>query len=64
MIRSLPSLDQPDELLRTEREHELALIAACRAAVVIMAAKGQNAADAQDPLPASSVELLKRLPRA
>jgi len=63
MTRPFPSLAKTDRPLRTEREHELALIAACRAAVVIMEAKGEEPADQQDPLPASSVELLKRLPR-
>ena len=59
----LPTIDKSEQPLRTEREHELALIAACRAAAAILAARGRDCADQEEPLPESTIELLKRLRR-
>ena len=55
-------IDKSETVLQTEEEHERALIAACRAATVLEA-RGIHAADeAEEPLPASTIKLLKRLP--
>lgn len=48
------------------QEHERLLIAACRAAADILEArKGEGVElDAQEPLPPSTIEALKRFPRS
>jgi len=63
MATRLPTIDKSEPVLRTEAEHERALIAACNAAAKILEARGGMSADQQEPLPASTIELLKRLPR-
>ena len=63
MVPRLPAMDKSEPPLRTEAEHESALIAACSAAARILEARGMKSAGEQEPLPASTLELLKRLPR-
>ena len=65
MPMRLPAIDKSEPVLQTEEEHERALIGACRAATAILEPRGIHAADeAEEPLPASTIKLLKRLPRA
>ena len=63
MATRFPAIDKSERVLQTECEHERALIAACKAAAAILEAKGVEAGDREEPLPASAIELLKRLPR-
>jgi hypothetical protein len=63
MAARLPTLDKSESVLRTEAEHERALVAACSAAAMILEARGMKSAGQQEPLPVSTIELLKRLPR-
>lgn len=58
-------IPQPEAPLNSEEAHERALIAACRAAFQILESRGvERAADLEEePLPESTVALLKRLPR-
>lgn len=63
MPKTLPDLDETESPLQTEKEHEEALSSVCQAAAVIIAERGREA-DKQQRLPASTRELLRRLPRA
>lgn len=58
----LPALDKSEPSLPTPEAHARALELACRAAAQIIASRG-NVDDAQEPLPASSTQLLRRLAR-
>jgi hypothetical protein len=60
----IPVLDKAERPLPTLEAHARALEIACRAAAQIMASRPAGTADAQAPLPRSSIELLRRLPRS
>lgn len=65
MGRRLPELDKRDPPLASAEEHARALELACRAAAQILASTpDRREPDLQEPLPASSVRLLRRLPRS
>jgi hypothetical protein len=64
MARPIPKLDKREPPLPDIEAHAKALELACRAAAQLIAADPNRAGvDAQEPLPASSVRLLRRLPR-
>jgi len=58
-----PTLDKSDARLSSPEAHARALELACRAAAQIMASRTSAADDRQEPLPASSTALLRRLAR-
>jgi len=60
----IPALDKAERPLANPEAHARALEVACRAAAQIMASQPARSADAQEPLPVSSIELLRRLPRS
>jgi hypothetical protein len=60
----LPVLDKAEAPLASVEAHARALELACRAAAQIMASAAAGAGDAQEPLPVSSIRLLRRLPRS
>jgi len=57
-----PPLDKAEPAMSLEA-HAEALELACRAAAQIIGERTDGKADDQEPLPPSSVRLLKRLPR-
>ena len=63
MPRSIPVLDKEERPLTTMEEHDQLLVAACRAATAILMAQKTERRDKQEPLPESTIELLKSLPR-
>ena len=58
----IPHPHKEEEPLGSMAEHEQMLVAACHAAGLILMSAGRNR-DAQEPLRASTIELLRRLPR-
>jgi hypothetical protein len=58
----IPSLEKSEAPLTSPEAHARALELACRAAVQIMASRSGR--DDQEPLPASSKRLLRRLARS
>jgi len=60
----LPVLDKAEAPLPSLEAHARALELACRAAAQIMASRATHGDDVQEPLPASSIRLLRRLPRS
>ncbi len=62
---TMPKLHKEERPLATVAEHEAMLVAVCRAAsVILMSRQSAQQDDAQEPLPESTIKLLKRLPRA
>jgi hypothetical protein len=60
----LPALDKREPPLPSMRAHAHALELACRGAAQILASRSiEPATQPQEPLPASSVRLLRHLPR-
>jgi len=64
MRTRVPKLDKAEAPLNSLSDHAHALELACRAAAQIIASRPEaRSADLQEPLPASSLRLLRRLPR-
>lgn len=66
MTRAFPQLRKSEQLLTSMAEREAALESVCQMAVELLRARGilEPAVIEEEPLPQSTIDLLRRMPRS